>query len=710
MASTRPRPFTPRQREVWNVLQAMLRSEEGGPSSNAFFRQVRAVMPKVTDAQITAVVDKAEAFGFLTREADPILGITRYRPAGAMAKAAAALARAEAPPVSILDVVERFRRQMLAGDTKTGLKMAHQWRSLRDTFEAEADALARKMARAVAAGEEIRPSWLHTQGHLDALIRQIDVEVARYAQSVRPAIAGNVESAAALAGNAHDAVLRAQGIGTTLNAAAVEHAAVTTTHASTVGQVLASMGPQVSEMLRNELMRGVALGESPLQVAARMRRVADVPLARARTVARTEAMRAYRGATAARLNASGVIHQWIWIAGLDSRTCGACYALHGTIHPDSEVMESHPNCRCVMAPLIDGAGPHTVVDYTGEEAIQRMSTPDLVRQFGPGKAHALVNGEIEPRDLIGTRFSPAWGTTRSEASLRNAMANAQRRGFVPPQMTAPTLTEPISLGRPRPAPTLDRMTNVRRPNTFTGRSDLSRLDVSPSSAGRPDYSLWPPDMVRPPASVRADVERALADLDDHVVLPETMPELRWGYTRYPRTANGSTVVTQAYPGAPRRLLGEVEVTPKADWGGLDMEVTIQHEMGHALDLTWGERLGTKGGMASDSRAGAWGRFHKATRNSKTIQRIMGTAYDDAGNKVRLAKTSRTYLTRNREVWARAFAQWMASQPGNEGRLYNLIVTRADPTVRTFPDHWEADDFAPIAKAVEDVLREMGALR
>lgn len=42
---------------------------------------------------------------------------------------------------------------------------------------------------------------------------------------------------------------------------------------------------------------------------------------------------------------------WQWVAQLDKNTCRSCIAHHGEKHT-SGTLHSHPNCRCVMAPLL----------------------------------------------------------------------------------------------------------------------------------------------------------------------------------------------------------------------------------------------------------------------------------------------------------------------------------------------------------------------
>lgn len=42
---------------------------------------------------------------------------------------------------------------------------------------------------------------------------------------------------------------------------------------------------------------------------------------------------------------------WQWVAQLDKNTCRSCIMHHGEKHLSGE-LHSHPNCRCVMAPLL----------------------------------------------------------------------------------------------------------------------------------------------------------------------------------------------------------------------------------------------------------------------------------------------------------------------------------------------------------------------
>lgn len=359
----------------------------------------------------------------------------------------------------VLAVVRQHRAALLRREAKAVAQLQADHRQLAERIARDAQALQDRMSAALARGERVRPSWLHTVGRLDELAAQLQAEVASYATRATGVVQAQLVEAAALGQRAAGAAVAvASGgtspaiVGATLPAEALAGMRAVTLGPAPVGKVLADMAPQAAEALRQQLLQGLALGENPRVVASRMRRVADVPLARARTVARTEALRAYRGASVATYQQVQDVAGWVWVAAMDSRCCGACMALHGTEWPDGQAMESHPNCRCVPAPLIPGEPP---LVEPGAVQMAGMSEGQLAEVLGPGKARALTEGRIIPADLVGARTSPVWGVTRTEASLQAALRAAERRraGARPPAPApAPPAPPPPPPAPPAPAP------------------------------------------------------------------------------------------------------------------------------------------------------------------------------------------------------------------------------------------------------------------
>lgn len=117
-------------------------------------------------------------------------------------------------------------------------------------------------------------------------------------------------------------------------------------------ELLTKISPNGAKRASEALIKGIEQGRNPMAVAPEIRDALGVPLSRALTISRTEMMRAQRTATIAgyRENAE-MIEGWEWVASLDENCCDECEAMNGTIHPLSEEMDSHPNCRCSAAPV-----------------------------------------------------------------------------------------------------------------------------------------------------------------------------------------------------------------------------------------------------------------------------------------------------------------------------------------------------------------------
>lgn len=124
-------------------------------------------------------------------------------------------------------------------------------------------------------------------------------------------------------------------------------------------QITAAAKPLSGEAMtavRRELVRGVAAGSNPKTVARQiLNRVEgrfNGGLARAATIARTEILDAHRRASdESRAANADVLAGWIWHAELGRRTCPACWAQNGTLHPvDEPGPDDHQNGRCTAIP------------------------------------------------------------------------------------------------------------------------------------------------------------------------------------------------------------------------------------------------------------------------------------------------------------------------------------------------------------------------
>lgn len=197
---------------------------------------------------------------------------------------------------------------------------------------------------------------------------------------------------------------------------------------------------QATRAMNATLIRGVALGDNPRTAAAEMLRRVEGDfnggLSRALTIARTEMLDAHRAAARGQDMANlDVTAGWTWLAGLSTRTCPACLAMNGSVHPASEGgPDGHPNCRCARVPLLK---PWRDLGFDINEPASLMPDAkawfdaqpeaDQVAIMGRERLDLLRSGRISWSDNAvlthNPGWRPSWGTTPMK-SLRILAAPA----------------------------------------------------------------------------------------------------------------------------------------------------------------------------------------------------------------------------------------------------------------------------------------------
>ena len=110
----------------------------------------------------------------------------------------------------------------------------------------------------------------------------------------------------------------------------------------------------MSKKISSELSEGILKGEDMRRLSKRITESTNIPIERARVMARTETMYAFNTAANEEYKAYGV-GKVEWVAALDERMCDICGKYHGKIYPIDEAPDApaHPNCRCVKIPYIE---------------------------------------------------------------------------------------------------------------------------------------------------------------------------------------------------------------------------------------------------------------------------------------------------------------------------------------------------------------------
>jgi hypothetical protein len=189
-------------------------------------------------------------------------------------------------------------------------------------------------------------------------------------------------------------------------------------------QITSRMRPlsrDAQRAVRAELVRGYAAGQNPRRTAGRI--VARTQgrfnggLTRALTIARTETLDASRaGGHIGRLQNADVLDGWEWHCEFGARTCPACIAKDGTIHPlDEPGPNDHPNGRCAAIPRakswadlgIDLPEP-APLRQTGQQWFDAQPASTQRQILGPSRYDAWKAGDYPPERWAVMQDNTGW--------------------------------------------------------------------------------------------------------------------------------------------------------------------------------------------------------------------------------------------------------------------------------------------------------------
>ncbi len=224
------------------------------------------------------------------------------------------------------------------------------------------DALLRDIAEAQRQGKTINRDWLRRSLRYQSLIRQAQIEISNYSNGALRFIESRQRSAIDL-GQLHAADLIQQGADITfarLPSEAINEMVGVLEDGSPLSKVLDRLGRDAAGQIRSNLIAGLGQGHSVQKIARQIRTDIAGPQWKAMRLARNEVMRAYRSSTLQTYAAnSDVLDGWYWLSARSTRTCVACWDLHGTFFPLSKTFfPSHVCCRCTSVPAVKGSHPN----------------------------------------------------------------------------------------------------------------------------------------------------------------------------------------------------------------------------------------------------------------------------------------------------------------------------------------------------------------
>lgn len=194
---------------------------------------------------------------------------------------------------------------------------------------------------------------------------------------------------------------------------------------SPVTDMLTRYAAQGAQAAGDRLVRAIALGENPRKISAALRRDLGTEAWKALRIARTEVIRAHTAGQLAVMRATPTItpaYEW---ACRTATACVACLAQHGTVSSIDQPPARHPNCRCVMLPVVIDPTTGQALSQptqTGQDVIDAMSLREATDRFGARRAALLKAPDanrVPVTGMVTTRTSDQWGRTVGVTTLKD---------------------------------------------------------------------------------------------------------------------------------------------------------------------------------------------------------------------------------------------------------------------------------------------------
>jgi SPP1 gp7 family putative phage head morphogenesis protein len=324
------------------------------------------------------------------------------------------------PPL-VLDVTNAFRANLLRADEAAMRQMAARWLDIERQLAAQIDALSLELS---AMEGPITMGQLQRMRRYTALQNQTADELRRYAAYVesdirRRQLDAGLQAAehSALSINATAADMGIQVQFDRLPVSSVERMVGLAGDGSPLRSVLADASRVGPDALAEQLIRGVALGLNPREIARRaMRQGLASSYTRMVTIARTEVLRVARQTTQDGYVHSNVVRGYRRIAARSPRTCVACLALDGREYPLTVPFEEHVNGRCAMVPVLLRGDP--IQWETGPEWFAAQPEATQRQMMGPGRWELWRTGRIGWDDLVTIHENERWGNSPQVTPVR----------------------------------------------------------------------------------------------------------------------------------------------------------------------------------------------------------------------------------------------------------------------------------------------------
>lgn len=584
------------------------------------------------------------------------------------------------PKPLILSLVESFTASILAQEVQAFDTMIDAWLPVEAAIQTSIDDL---LAEIEARDNTPTPAQIMRMERLQALLLQVQTEVDTFAQTIASPVATARQQALVEQGLEHaDQLISAANVEGRLDltwdrlpVSAVQNLVGVSGDGSPLVDTLRNTYAYAADGILKELLSGVATGKNPRVTARKMvRNGLSQSLSHMLTVARTESLRAYRTSSNMGFRESGVVDGWIRIETFDNRVCAGCLARHGRRHSLEVDFAAHPNCRGTLVPDVKGFDLEV---ETGEQWLRSQPKERQIEILGAARVDYLDQGGDFSR-LAVERSNDTWGAAVVPRPLKDLLKGKPPKPKAKPKKrkTKPvaTVTEPVREGtRPTVGPL-----------------------VSAALEDRPKKGKYAPKYQR-----ALDAINKVHSDGDLPSIPIKTNNSKSAFGTYSLGWNGDSY--------------GIKISGKY---GDHHELTLAHEIGHFLDhkgiVAGSQDLATRIHPNDDVY-----KFLRASDKSKAVIKLKDMVENPSKyetKKVRKLISGKEwvsttkvnvkyakYMSSREEVWARAYAQYIATKSQDPTLLEQLRRDQGG----FYPKQWDDDDFIPISEAIDELFKSKG---
>jgi SPP1 gp7 family putative phage head morphogenesis protein len=339
----------------------------------------------------------------------------------------------------VIQAAMKSRRELVRANDEVNRELARLYTQAYKAVRERLNNVTALIRDARAEGLDVSPAWLIAQSRYIELMDAIRRELTYFSWYANIVIPRQKDAAIELALSHTEELTRLQmpGLATWSRPAfeATEKLVNQLADGSPLSYKFADLPDWVATGIKDKLVEGMLAGDGPRKMARDVKAAYGDGLTNTLLTCRTEVMRAYRTAASECYQANKpVMRGWVWVSAQDSITCSACWSMDGTFHKITEVMSSHPACRCICVPVTKNWQSLGIqgVDETAAEPgwdstakFDKLPEDVKLRLLGPTKLRLYQEGKIGIRDLGVRERSRVWGDTYRPVTIKELVSNGK---------------------------------------------------------------------------------------------------------------------------------------------------------------------------------------------------------------------------------------------------------------------------------------------